>query len=309
MTGPAQRARKLRRHLSGTRDKRYQYRRALGLPSPLTDAAPMQAHLDKLIGWGLSYNSVAQAAGVAATFVRDHHQRRYDTVFSHYAAAILAVNYRPTDRQTMVLAIGARRRVEALAAIGYSLTDQAAHVGMGRATNLRDMVRQTLLSATTHRAITAMFDEWSGTPGPSARSITWAAKAGYLPPLAWEDDAIDDPDAQPAAGRRSPTVGVPAEDIAWLMSPAGGALTAELVAERFGLRLETVHSAVSRHRHRHRQKVTDEQAEEIRRRGAAGESGKALAAAFGISPSHVSVIRSGKRRAPLAPAMPDQAAG
>ncbi len=65
-SSPGRFPRRLLRALPGDRNKRYRYRTATGTPSPLTRAARLQAHLDRLVGWGLSYESIAQASGVSA---------------------------------------------------------------------------------------------------------------------------------------------------------------------------------------------------------------------------------------------------
>lgn len=91
---------------------------------------------------------------------------------------------------------GTRRRLRALVAIGWRYSDIAVrldvvtarvgHLAAGR-------------SATVHRdtaaAIAAIYDELSMTPGPSPRNRALAAGRQWAPPLAWDDERIDDPKA------------------------------------------------------------------------------------------------------------------
>jgi len=309
----APRPRRLARTLPGDDGKRYRYRQATGAPSPWTSADRVRAHLDRLAGWGMSNQMIADAAGITRTAVSRQRRRSTSLVYRHYEAAILAVDYRPHPDQYRVLTVGSRRRVQALAVLGHSQRSMANRVGVHVSDLGRVLAVPTIL-ATTQRAIFDLYDELWLTPGPSARSRTWALKAGWSSPGEWDEDTIDDPDAEPIPCRRIGSGGgVAAEDVAWLLSPDGGNETPAAVASRFGLSEESVLSAAARWRARatgrQLQKVTDEQVAEIRRRGEAGESGKALAAEFGLAPSTVSYIRRGYRRAPAAPALPDREAG
>jgi hypothetical protein len=47
-----------------------------------------------------------------------------------------------------------------------------------------------------------LFNELQLTPGSCERARRRAKKLGWAPPLAWDEDAIDDPDARPDFGQR-----------------------------------------------------------------------------------------------------------
>lgn len=95
---------------------------------------------------------------------------------------------------------GTRRRLEALAALGWYEWEIAARLGVTRqsVTQLRD---DRMHYPASVAAVRAVYDELSMTvPPPDKyryRSRQRAALHGYLPPLAWDDEYIDDPAAQP----------------------------------------------------------------------------------------------------------------
>ena len=100
-----------------------------------------------------------------------------------------------------VPSVGTIRRIRALWAIGWPSAVIAERLGWtieARVTNLaRRGTDRQYVYATTARMVRALYDELSMTPGPSPQTRLRAIRAGYAPPLAWNDDEIDDPDAQP----------------------------------------------------------------------------------------------------------------
>lgn len=89
---------------------------------------------------------------------------------------------------------GSRRRVEALAAIGWPKAIIARACGWHE-TNLVRLTQQAMITTRMADRIAAVYDDLHMTPGPSRRAKIRAARKGYLPPLAWDD--IDDPNEQP----------------------------------------------------------------------------------------------------------------
>ena len=58
------------------------------------------------------------------------------------------------------------------------------------------------VTAQTAAAIARAYTALSSTPGPSDTARKTAADLGWAPPLAWDDDTIDDPAAEPVGVRR-----------------------------------------------------------------------------------------------------------
>ncbi|MGK5681639.1 hypothetical protein [Actinoplanes sp. URMC 104] len=158
----------------------------------------MQAHVTTLRRAGMSLARIAEQAGVAQRTLRGLQQRR--TVRAGTAAAVLAVDPTPKPyRADLRPGIGAARRVQALVAIGWSLTEQGHRLGMPvQQVNDIALQRRVLLHHVTCTRVGAVFEQLSATPGPSPRARRLAARRGWLPPLAWGDD-IDVPEAEPAS--------------------------------------------------------------------------------------------------------------
>lgn len=95
-------------------------------------------------------------------------------------------------------ATGTVRRLRALAVIGwdvYTLADRLSW-DWHRVSRIRTGAQQMVLRDTA-RAIAAIYDELAARRGPSARAALDARQRGWQPPLAWDDDTIDDPTAEP----------------------------------------------------------------------------------------------------------------
>ena len=97
------------------------------------------------------------------------------------------------------------------------------------------------LAARKHRAVTRVYDELWDTPGPSEAGRRRSRARGCPPPMAWDDDTIDDPRAVPDLG--ATPRGLDLDDITAL---AFRGYTAAQIAERFGCRKDTVTTAVRR---------------------------------------------------------------
>jgi hypothetical protein len=93
------------------------------------------------------------------------------------------------------------RRLEALHAVGWSETAIAARLGVTKqaVNDLRTHPGQHV-TVETAADIAAVYDElWNqqATGRTVNRTRNWAAGKGFAPPLAWDDDRIDDPSASP----------------------------------------------------------------------------------------------------------------
>jgi hypothetical protein len=100
-------------------------------------------------------------------------------------------------RPRTIPADGCRRRIQALLAIGWTGSFIAAELGVSRARLSYLTSRQEAVTPRTAAAVSALYDRLSSQPGPSAMTRGHAAAAGYVPPIGWDDDAIDDPGALP----------------------------------------------------------------------------------------------------------------
>lgn len=114
---------------------------------------------------------------------------------------------RSQGRTRAVSPIGAQRRIRALMRVGWTSTDIAQAAGWpARNYVLRILNGQKgkptrYVSRDIHEVIVDVYDRLSmRLPEPSpcrARTRSLAQRRGYPSPLAWDDDAIDDPNARP----------------------------------------------------------------------------------------------------------------
>lgn len=140
---------------------------------------------------------------------------------------------------------GTRRRLEALAAIGWPTTVVAEHLQLA----WRQVYSwRTTACTRIHRrhaaAVTAVYDQLCATPGPSDRTRRRARTVGLAPPLAWDDHTIDDPTATPDTGRR-PRSRVDDADVTHL-SRFG--LTRDQIADRLGVTPDSLRDILARRR-------------------------------------------------------------
>jgi hypothetical protein len=166
---------------------------------PFVDAAPVIEHLERLRAERIGYERIAKAAGLRPGLViryTNQYRARPKRIRPESAAAILAVTaFDALSAGRLVPAVGPRRRAEALAAIGWPLMRQADRLGYPRS-QYRSTLNRPRVHVTFAQAVQALFDELSGTPGPSTAARRHALRMGWAPPLAWDDD-IDLPGAVP----------------------------------------------------------------------------------------------------------------
>ncbi|MDG4798962.1 hypothetical protein [Micromonospora sp. WMMD980] len=174
-----------------------------------SDTTPVRAHIRSLMAAGMGWKQVAKTADVNPSTVGRILYGRPDqgtpppkTTRYDIAQKLLAVklNLHPN---TPIDATGTIRRIRALAAIGHTLTAIAEGIGW-TLQNLSHLAhsdagpRGRHVEVRTAQAVAGLYDSWSMTV-PTGwvcdRARRRAAELGWPPPLAWDDDQIDDPTA------------------------------------------------------------------------------------------------------------------
>ena len=189
--------------------------RAYGRWQPFTDAGPVHDHLVALRAAGIGVERIAELTGMSVSNIRTlagsdrGHSPAAQRIRPSTAARILSVSiadehHAPHGR---VDATGTRRRLQALAAIGWSpelLADELAR----HPSSLRRSMTNPSVTARTARDITALYERLlntsplRGTNSQCAAADTSRARAvarGWLPPMAWDDIDTDDPPCPAAA--------------------------------------------------------------------------------------------------------------
>jgi transcriptional regulator with XRE-family HTH domain len=206
---------------NATAETQRERQKAYGRYDKYVDAAPVRAHVLALGEQGMGLKRVAKTAGVSTgtlsklvfgvyadtgtgggrngegTRVRQPSKRMLRTT----AEKVLAVELALADG-AQVDATGTTRRVRALVALGWSQSKIAERLGIARSNfHLAKGTRPRVLAATA-KAVAELYDELSMTIPPAethrdkisvSRARRYAKQRHWLPPLALDDELLDDP--------------------------------------------------------------------------------------------------------------------
>ena len=154
----------------------------------VADPSPIRTRIAEHLARGRTLHDLADRATTCPTVVRRLHlgcaSCRRTT-----ATRIMAVPLPPTM-------IGVRRRLDALARIGFSLAAVSRISGVSSA-NLQRSLRTGRCSAATRLRLAAAYEQLSATPQHAPRVVTLAKRAGKRAPADWEYLDIDDPAVWP----------------------------------------------------------------------------------------------------------------
>ncbi len=203
--------------------------RAYGRLEELVPLETVATHIKWLAAQGLGSRQIAHLANVSRPTVDEitspSGPRR--GVTPRVASAILAVlpGLDSCADNALVPAAGTQRRLQALMVLGWPLAEIQRATA---AAALHKCMTRAQVTARLARAVRDFYDtNWDRDPAtrphiPAAsitRTQSRAARAGWLPPLAWDDDTIDDPSSTPDPGALRPTgagVRVYLEDVEFL---------------------------------------------------------------------------------------------
>lgn len=168
-------------------------------PTPTTDAAVIREHIVWLRDQGMSYQRIADRAGVDRATVYYIYNGRIQS--SRIGDAILGVQPWLGPR-TPVLSIGTARRLQALACAGYGIRPLARMMDESYPVvqRWRNGVCRTIWFR-NHQQVERLYDRLHAAmeDGPTLQAARRAAGLGFHPFDAWTDETIDDPLA-PAYG-------------------------------------------------------------------------------------------------------------
>lgn len=165
------------------------------------DSAPTIAHLEHLREAGWSFSQIGEAAGLHGTVPTVLLRHRYGRVRKRTADAILAVRVTKRASRRSVDSTGPRRRVQALAWMGWNLDEIGRRAGVS--IHLLKTVYRPSVSHALARQLERVYEQLSHLPGPSKGAAAKARGFGHAPPAAWDDDTIDDPAAKPDLGAKA----------------------------------------------------------------------------------------------------------
>ena len=171
---------------------------------------PIRQHLQALVDTGMIPERIAISAGVGGATVR----RLLNSETARFVTGATARNLLAVTPYSSTLAAqgrgngrGTRRRLQALAAIGWNHHEIARRLGYPR-WKVNKALEGAYVDIRVHDDIAALYDElWDQQPPTHTRAqrvgrsyaLTAARRHGWLPPLAWDD--IDTDPAPPTAGQ------------------------------------------------------------------------------------------------------------
>jgi hypothetical protein len=181
------------------------------------EATPVRTHLRVLseLGWGAQ--AISKETGVPVSVIDKIaypvNGVPQKSVRADNAARIIAFNpttkrdkFDGTKRES-IDATGSRRRIQALVALGFSYRMLAEYTGH-HPSYFKDLTEAKRISHQRAAKIFELYERlWNKIPLPDttaekksvALAKSAALKKGWLPPMAWDDGGIDNPDYDPNA--------------------------------------------------------------------------------------------------------------
>lgn len=160
------------------------------------DATEARAHVARLRALGWTWQAIGDAAGLSTYVAYNLHRGTTRRLLAHSVAGIISVPAVPYMSHRGCSAIGARRRVQALARLGWPCHQIAARVGCSPR-SLPTLLSRGRLSVALSYRVAAVYTELHRTRGPSRQAAVKALRLGFEPPWAWIAETIDDPSARP----------------------------------------------------------------------------------------------------------------
>ncbi|MDX5526108.1 hypothetical protein PV677_36170 [Streptomyces sp. DE06-01C] len=233
---------------------------AYGTWQPFVDAAPVRQHLQNLQSCGIGLRRIAEAVGVdrkrlqaVLTGRPERGTGPQERVRPDFAAAVLGLepSLKLMGSHTPINAVGTHRRLQALMVAGWPMERIAAALGQ-RNSNMAALMLRPQVIVRTALTVQGLYDQWWRSD-PRAHGVDsqayaaarkQAARLGWAPVGAWDDDTIDDPAAVPDLGEAVTRTEAIAEDATWLMESFG--YDRQAAADRLGISKNGVAQALSR---------------------------------------------------------------
>lgn len=191
------------------REKRGRYLRSRGITAKVP-IGPAQQRIIELLDAGVTIAQISTRSGIRKDMIADIRTGVYPRCYQETLDAILATPFpliNPMDNPDgYVNAIGVKRRVQALLAMGWPTYRIASEAGLSQSQiQSINRPRRKRVRTSTALAVVAAWDElWHREPRPLTdkgrtdvkRTRAHAKRRGWPSPLAWDED-IDDPKAEP----------------------------------------------------------------------------------------------------------------
>jgi hypothetical protein len=166
--------------------------------------APIREHVQGLLDADVTMAAICEVSNAPIATLSELAHGKHDRINRRLGQRILAVTLpqclRTGAPRSLVPALGAIRRVQALLALGHThRTITALLPNRDPSVTMKLVGRQQpgVTFRHLHEAVAAAFEQLSMVPGRSEQTRRRARRRGYKPPLAWDEGSIDLPDAVP----------------------------------------------------------------------------------------------------------------
>jgi len=235
------------------RDKQIAY----GRWQKFVPAAPVREHVRSLMSAGIGWRRIAMFAGVNQQTINRLLWSKPPTkkIRTEIADKIMALqpSLDKVGCTTAIDGTGTRRRLQALIALGWSQSKLGARMGI-TGSNVSRILTSERVTAKSAIAVRDLYESmWNEAPPEedwrhkiaANRARGYAAERGWVPPMAWDDESIDDPDASPCDTARPRHRKLPSgEELQWLHVELRETIPA--LAQRFGVYESSIRKALER---------------------------------------------------------------
>ncbi|MFF8544769.1 hypothetical protein ACF060_31285 [Streptomyces werraensis] len=207
---------------------------AMGQWEPFVDAEPVRQRIRAINQAGMSTTVLTERLGLPPTALEHVMWKRHGVASSQVRreTAEAVMGYWPSlqdfPAHALIDATGTRRRVEALFTLGWTQRFLSGRVGVAERSFSRALAKPRV-TADLARKVACLYDElWNRPPHesevapvPASRMRLHARAMGFVGPLAWDDESIDDPSAVPQTDAPEPQASEGGNLAArWLMGEA-----------------------------------------------------------------------------------------
>lgn len=159
------------------------------------------SHIRTLQRYGHNYQWIGRTAGVSPRTIWKLNTFHVDRCGAAIEAKILAVrpDFDSLADGHVIPATGVRRRIQALATLGWSQRELSRRLGL-HPDNVSKFMESDGVMMRTHRRVAALYDEMWNTPAPTethnqrvqvSRIKNRARGLGWVPPMGWDDIDTD----------------------------------------------------------------------------------------------------------------------
>jgi hypothetical protein len=167
---------------------------------------PARAHVQRLRDAGVSWKQIAALSGVNSWVVRNIVNTDQGHVRASTERGLLSVPVPEREHElalpgAFVPGLGTQRRLRALVALGYSNERLAEEIDYPKTQFQRLLSGEFDVTAKVARRAGEVFERLQMVPPPDGyaanRARLRAVRRGWVVPLCWDEDTIDDPRARP----------------------------------------------------------------------------------------------------------------